>query len=100
MRRAHENCRLFGRVAAVCVLLALVFAGGVNAAEAVKGELNVATDGGFARLSFRLDDEVETSVQVSGAILVISFKKPVDVAVDRINARAPDFVSAARRDPD
>ena len=37
---------------------------------------------------------------MSGAIMVITFKKPVDVAVDRLNAGAPDYISAARRDPD
>ena len=75
-------------------------AGGAKADEPVKGEVKVFTDGGFARLVFRLDEEVEAKVDVSGAIMVISFKKPVAIAVDRLNASAPDYISAARRDPD
>jgi tetratricopeptide (TPR) repeat protein len=89
--------------AALDVLLlafALSVSGVANAADPVKGELTVVTDGGYTRLVFRLEDVVEAKARVSGAIMVISFSKPVDVAVDRINASAPDFVSAARRDPD
>jgi tetratricopeptide (TPR) repeat protein len=97
---ASGRNRLFHFVAGACVLSALVFAGSAKAADAVKGELSIVNDGGYARLMFRLDDEVEATAKVSGAILVISFKRPVDVPVDRINAGAPDFVSAARRDPD
>ena len=80
--------------------LALTLAGTAKAAEPVKGEIKVFTDGGYTRLLFRLEEEVEANVHVSGAVMVISFKKPVAVAVDRLNASAPDYVSAARHDPD
>ena len=80
--------------------LALTLAGTAKAAEPVKGEIKVFTDGGYTRLLFRLEEEVEANVHVSGAVMVISFKKPVTVAVDRLNASAPDYVSAARHDPD
>ena len=66
----------------------------------MRGDLVVTTDNGFLRLAFRFAQEVETKAEVSGAILVISFKKSVAVAVDRINSNAPDYISAARRDPD
>ncbi|MBI2715287.1 MAG: tetratricopeptide repeat protein [Rhizobiales bacterium] len=84
----------------VVLALAFVFAGGAKADDPVKGEVKVFTDGGFARLVFRLDQEVEAKVDVSGAIMVISFKKPVAIAVERINASAPDYISVVRRDPD
>jgi len=80
--------------------LAIVFAGTTHAADAVKGEVRVFNDAGYVRLAFRLDEPVDAKVSVNGAILVISFKKPMDIAVDRINAGAPDYISAARRDPD
>ncbi|HLA21072.1 MAG TPA: tetratricopeptide repeat protein [Pseudolabrys sp.] len=80
--------------------LAIVFAGGAKADDPVKGEVKVFTDGGFTRLVFRLDQEVEAKVEISGAIMVVNFKKPVAIAVDRLNASAPDYISAARRDPD
>jgi len=71
----------------------------LNAAS-IKGEVRVSTTGGFARLVFRFAEEPEAEVRVSGGIIVISFKKPVDVSVDRISVSASDYVSAARRDPD
>lgn len=85
---------------ALLLALALMVADVAKAAERIPGELSITTDSGFARLIFRMDEEVEAKVRVSGAIMVISFAKPVKVAVDRMNASAPDFVSAARLDPD
>ncbi|HEY4143037.1 MAG TPA: hypothetical protein VGM57_16585, partial [Pseudolabrys sp.] len=70
------------------------------AQERIKGELAIATDAGFLRLIFRFDEEVTAKVRISGAIMVVSFDKPINVAVDRINASAPDYVSASRLDPD
>ena len=57
-------------------------------------------DGGFVRLMFQFDEAVEATARVSGAIIVITFNKPVSVAVERLNVNAPEFISAARRDPD
>ncbi|HET9715335.1 MAG TPA: tetratricopeptide repeat protein [Pseudolabrys sp.] len=90
----------------ICVLSffagALLFAGGSHASadSLVKGEVKTLTDGGFARLLFQFEEAVEVNVRVSGAIIVVNFKKPVDVAVEKLNVTAPDYVSAARRDPD
>src|SRR5262249_504526 len=33
-------------------------------------------------------------------ILIVSFRQPVDVNVDKLSASAPDLISMARRDPD
>ena len=82
------------------LVLALGFAAPARAADPVKGDVKVYTDGGYTRLKFQFESEVDATVRLAAGILVISFKKPVDVAVDRINAAAPDYVSAARRDPD
>src|SRR6185437_12971747 len=35
-----------------------------------------------------------------GNILVIQFKQPVSVAVDRLGTAATEYIGAARRDPD
>ena len=56
-----------GSALALVLAFALIFAGSASAAEPVKGELNVFTDGGYTRLVFRLDEEVEAKVRVSGA---------------------------------
>lgn len=83
-------------------MLACVFAWATPAvaADMVKGDVRVSTENGYARLVFRLDEPIDAHVHLSGTVLVIDFKRPVDISVDRINAGAPDFVSAARRDPD
>jgi len=88
------------RAALAALLVALGLTVSARAAEPVKGEVNIQTDGGYTRLVFRFDEEVEAKVSISGAIMVIGFNKPVNVPVDRINGSAPDVISAARRDPD
>ena len=71
-----------------------------RADEPIKGEVKAVTDGGFVRLMFHFDEAVEATTRVSGAIVIISFNKPVAVAVERFNVNAPEYISAARRDPD
>jgi tetratricopeptide (TPR) repeat protein len=85
---------------AVCLAAVLFAAAPAIAVEAVKGEVSVTTAGGYARIIFRLAESVESEVRASNGVLVIAFKRPVDVLVDRINVNAPDYVSAARLDPD
>src|SRR5262245_3321773 len=70
------------------------------AVDAVKGEVSAAVENGFARLVFRLTEEVESQARLANNIVTISFQRPVDINVDRINASAPGYISAARRDPD
>lgn len=68
--------------------------------SAIKGDVSVSASGGFARIVLRFAEEVETDVRASNNIIVVSFKKPVDIGVDRVNVGAAGYVSAARRDPD
>ncbi len=81
-------------------LVFLASALGARADDPVKGDVKVIADGGFVRLLFHFDQAVESNVRVSGAIIVITFKKPVAVAVEKLNSSASGFVSVARRDPD
>src|SRR5664279_4919404 len=101
-RRRLPHCG--GRAPAIfALLLALVapaFSGRALAEEPVKGEVNVATDGGYARLTFRFEKDMPATVRVTFPIMVVTFKKPVAIKVDRLNAVAPDYISAARLDPD
>jgi hypothetical protein len=78
----------------------LVPAWAVRAQDPIKGEVKPVTDGGYVRLMFQFDEAVEASTRVSGPIIVISFNKPVAVAVERLNVNAAEYISAARRDPD
>jgi tetratricopeptide (TPR) repeat protein len=81
-------------------LILLVSPLGARADDPIKGEVKAISDGGFIRLLFHFDQAVESNVRVSGAIIVITFKKPVAVAVEKLSAGASGFISVARRDPD
>ncbi|HML13569.1 MAG TPA: tetratricopeptide repeat protein [Xanthobacteraceae bacterium] len=109
--RAHREAqvppRLGLRIVAVflaleallLLALSLIFAPAARA-ESVKAELSVSTSGGFARFVFHFTEDTDAEINLSNGILVIAFKKPIDVSVDRIAVGAPDYVNAARRDPD
>jgi len=109
--RAHDDAqvppRLGLRILAVFVVLealllialALIFPLRADAAPA-KAEVSVSTSAGFGRLVFRFAEETETDIRLTNGILIITFKRPVEISVDRITIGAPDYVNAARRDPD
>ena len=70
------------------------------ASDQIKGSLEVKVDDGYARFVFTIGDEVDASVHLAGGVLIVNFTRPVFVSVERLAALAPDYVSAARRDPD
>src|ERR1700733_7414766 len=80
-------------------LIALIFPA-VGRAEPVKGEATFSAGGGFARLVLKLADDVESEVVTAGSIIVIRFKRPVDISIDQLSDAVPDYVGSARRDPD
>lgn len=72
-----------------------------SAEDPVKGEVAVSvTSEGFARLVFKLAEEVESEVRLANGIVIVKFSKPVDISVDRVAAGASQYIGAARRDPD
>jgi tetratricopeptide (TPR) repeat protein/outer membrane biosynthesis protein TonB len=73
---------------------------GACRADPVKGEATFSAAGGYARLVLKLAEDVESEVSTAGSILVIRFKRPVDIPVERLSDAAPDYVGSARRDPD
>jgi tetratricopeptide (TPR) repeat protein len=94
--------RCLGRasaVAAALVLVGMMFSGACQA-DPVKGEATFAAADGYARLVLKLADDVGSEVTAAGSILVIRFKSPVDIPIDRLSEAAPDYVGSARRDPD
>jgi hypothetical protein len=66
----------------------------------VKGEAAFSASGGYARLVLKLAEDVESQVSTAGSIIVIRFKRPVDIPVDKLSDAVPDYVGSARRDPD
>src|SRR6266851_4554766 len=86
-------------LAAGLILIGLTFSGACQA-DPVKGEATFSAAGGYARLVLKLAEDVETEVTAAGTILVIRFKRPVDIPIDKLSDAVPDYVGSARRDPD
>jgi tetratricopeptide (TPR) repeat protein len=73
---------------------------GLCQTDPVKGEATFSAANGYARLVLKLAEDVDTEVTAAGSIVVIRFKRPVDIAVDKLSEAVPDYVASARRDPD
>src|SRR6202521_5376075 len=99
LRRARDGARCVWCLA-LCLMAVVFAAAPATAVEPVKGEVSVTTAGGYARIIFSPAADVESDVRAASGVLVVAFKRPVDLSVSRLNAGAPDYVSAARRDPD
>ena len=111
-RRAAAGVSLLGRAwaraARYCLVLGLVLApllaglatSAARADDPVKGEATFTAGGGYARLMLKLAEDVDSNVSTAGSIIVIRFKRPVDVSVDKLADAVPDYVGSARRDPD
>ena len=100
MRKPLRLCGA-ARLAVALLLPALLLAAPrPAAAQGMRGEASVTTTGGYGRLVIRFAAEVESQVRLSGGVLIVQFKQPVNVPVDRITVGATDYIGAARRDPD
>ena len=86
-------------LAAFLILLASAQPG-LCQTDPLKGEATLSATDGYARLLLTMADDVDVDVTTAGTILVINFKRPVDISVDGLADAAPDYVSSARRDPD
>ncbi len=86
-------------LAAGLVLIGLTFSGACLA-DPVKGEATFTAANGYARLVLKLAEDVPSEVTAAGSIIVIRFKRPVDIPVDGLSDAVPDYVGSARRDPD
>jgi tetratricopeptide (TPR) repeat protein len=87
-------------LAAAGLVLIGSMSSGLCQADPVKGEATFAAANGYARLVLKLAEDVETEVTAAGSIIVIRFKRPVDIPVDKLSDAVPDYVASARRDPD
>jgi len=94
-----------GRVASVfaslaAASLAALFVLRPAFADPIKTELTASDAGGYARLVFSMGEYDEAHVRQAGNVLIISFRSPVDVSIERLATQLPDYVGGARRDPD
>ncbi|MGE9010327.1 hypothetical protein ACO2JO_17210 [Leptospira interrogans] len=87
-------------LATLLVLAGVTVASPCRAQDLVKGEATFTASGGYARLVLKLAEDVESDVITAGSIIVIRFKRPVDIPVDKLSDAVPDYVGSARRDPD
>ena len=87
-------------LAAVLMLASLAASQPCRAEDPVKGEASFTSSGGFARLVLKLAEDVESEVSTAGSIIIIHFKRPVDIPVEKLSDAVPDYVGSARRDPD
>jgi tetratricopeptide (TPR) repeat protein len=90
------------RVASPIMAAFFLLAVTVSAARAdpVKGTVTLTKEDNFARLVVQLGEDIESDVRTSGSILIVRFKKQVDVPVHRLPDQYPDYIASARRDPD
>ena len=99
LARAARLC--LGRPLAIVLLLAgLAVSQPCRAEDPVRGEATFTSGGGFARLVLKLAEDVESEVSTAGSIIIIHFKRPVDIPVEKLSDAVPDYVGSARRDPD
>jgi hypothetical protein len=84
LARAARLC--LGRPLAVVLLLAgLAVSQPCRADDPVRGEATFTSGGGFARLVLKLAEDVESEVSTAGSIIIIHFKRPVDIPVDKLS---------------
>ncbi len=96
-----SQVRASARAVPLCLAAALLLLSpGLAHAQTVKGEAAFSASGGYARLLFKLAEDVPVEVTTAGSIVIIHFASPVDIPMDRWVEGALDYVSSARRDPD
>jgi tetratricopeptide (TPR) repeat protein len=99
-------CRLtrIGRVrpmrAALCAAVIAACTHNAAQAQTVGGNVHVDMSQGFVRILVHLAEEVESDVHVAGGIVIVHFKRPVDVGIEKLTHSASNIIGAARRDPD
>lgn len=101
--RTGKVDRAFGARTAGCVLaflLSLFLSDATANAQAIKGEATLTEPGKYARLVLKFEQDVPTEAVVAGGILVIRFKSPVDVPVEKLSDALPKYIGSVRRDPD
>jgi tetratricopeptide (TPR) repeat protein len=98
-RRLKRGAGAPSSLKACLILIALMFSG-ASQAEPVKGEASLSAASGYARLVFKLAEFVDAEVIAAGSIVVVRFKRPVDIPVDQLTDAVPDYVGSVRRDPD
>src|SRR5262245_63991355 len=88
--RAQVRPRVGLRIVALFVLietllilaLSLLWPAAVSAQPMLKGDISVSTDKGYARLIFSFPEDVDADVRLANGIMIVTFKRAVDVRAD------------------
>ncbi len=96
----RAGCRIPRALVRVLMVIAALASVRAAAANTIKATVIAGVQGGYARLIFTMSAYDQTSVRQEGNVLIISFNKPIDISVDRLAGQAPDYIGAARSDPD
>ena len=81
-------------------LLSSVVLGASVAHADNRGTVSATEQQGFGRFIFNFDTAPVAKVRASNGILVLEFKEPIEVDLDKLPLQLPSYVSLARRDPD
>jgi hypothetical protein len=94
LRRAAAGIARCCRRGALAAVLGLSLAHAATSAfaqaEPVRGEATLQANTGYARLTIKLAEDVESQVVAAGQIIVIRFKRPVAVPIGKIGDAVPD----------
>src|ERR1700760_1861243 len=80
--------------------LGWMLASGPASSAPLPATVSTTVSGGYARLVFSAGEYIDATTRGAGNVLILTFKRPVNVTVDRIPVQAADYIGAARRDPD
>src|ERR1700730_9992530 len=95
--RAARHCLFGSSWCAAGLIVAGLMLPGACRADPVKGEASFSAAGGYARLVFTLAEDVESEVVTAGSIIIVRFKRPVDIPIDQLSDAVPDYVNSVRR---
>jgi len=98
--RSALSLRYCGLAAAALLCIAGFAAPGAADDVPIKATLAATVNDGYARLVFDMSEYDDPSVRLANNVLVVTFKHPIDVSVERLSSQIADYVGAARRDPD
>ncbi|HMG78729.1 MAG TPA: tetratricopeptide repeat protein [Xanthobacteraceae bacterium] len=98
--RFASYLRHCGLAAAALLCISGLAAPGAADDGPIKATLTATVNDGYARLVFDMSEYDDASVRVANNVLIITFKRPIDVSIDRLASQIPDYVGTARRDPD
>lgn len=67
---------------------------------AARGTVSGAEHAGFGRIVITFDQDVKARIRLVNAVMVIEFDEAIDVDPEKLSQQLPNYISAARLDPE